>query len=522
MLLFSALLLSACRGDLREQRKLNNEVALSLGGDPKTLDPGQIVDVISNRATMTIMRGLTVLDENARPQPDLAERWEVSEDGKTYDFYLRDSNWTNGDPVTAGDFVYAWTRRNLDPTFASEYAYMLFFVEGAQDYYEAKADEPGVDPSSVGVEAVGPKHLRIRLNAPAPFFPQLTAHHAYFPVHPATDRENPDWSVRAESYVGNGPFRLEEFVPGDHLTAVRHDGYWNAAEVAMDRITFRFIQEETTERIALETGEIDGTYLAPRPDLDQLRGTGMLRLVPLIGTYYLNFNVPIPELSDVRVRKALALAIDRRSIAENVGRAGEKPALGFVPPALYEGEVAALYEDAQFDEARRLLAEAGYPGGEGFPKLRYLYNTLELHRSVAQVIQETWKRELGVEIELENQEFRVVIENRNQGNFQIARNGWVADFADPANFLEIFLSYSGNNNSHWKNEAYDALIERARMEADPERRLKLLREAEIMLIEAWAIAPIFHYTHPYLCAPDLLGYNVTPMDTIDVTKLRWK
>jgi oligopeptide transport system substrate-binding protein len=520
--MMAVILFPACRANLREERKANNEVVLSLGGDPKTLDPGQIVDVISNRATMSILRGLTVLDQDARPRPDIAERWDISEDGKTYDFYLRDSKWTNGDPVTAGDFVYAWTRRNLDPAFASEYAYMLFFIEGAQKYFEKKVLEPEAEPDAVAVEAVGPRHLRVRLNAPAPFFAQLVAHHAYFPVHPETDRSNPNWAIRADSYVGNGPFRLVEFVPGDHLTAVRHDGYWDAANVAMNQLKFRFIEEETTERIAIETGEVDGTYLAPRPDLEQLKDSGMLRLVPLTGTYYINFNVPVPELADVRVRKALTLAIDRRSIVENVARAGEQPAFGFVPPTLYEGDVEPLFEDARFEEARQHLAEAGYPGGEGFPKLKYLYNTLELHRSVAQVIQETWKKELGIEIELENQEFRVVIENRNQGNFQMARNGWVADFADPANFLEIFLSYSGNNNSHWKNEAYDALIERARTEPDPVRRLSILREAETLLIEAWPIAPLFHYTHPYLCAPDLAGYDVTPMDTINVANLRWR
>lgn len=521
-LLGAVLLLAACHGDLREERRRNSEVILSLGGDPKSLDPGQIVDVVSNRATMALLRGLTILDEQARPQPDLAERWEVSPDGKVYDFFLRESKWTNGDPVTADDFVYAWTRRVLDPAYAAEYAYMLFYVEGAKEYFERRVLDPSVEPTGVGVEAAGPRHLRVRLTAPAPFFPQLVAHHIYFPVNPKADRADPQWAHRAETYVGNGPFRLVEFVPGDHLRAVRHEGYWNAANVAMKELRFRFIEEETTERIALETGEIDGTYLAPRPDLEALREAGTLRMAPLIATYYLDFNVERPALADVRVRRALALAIDRAGITKNVARAGEPPALSFVPPGLYGEAGEPLFQDAQFEEARRLLAEAGYPGGKGFPRLRYLYNTLELHRSVAQVVQETWKRELGIEITIENQEFRVVIENRQQGNFDIARDGWVADFADPINFLEILLSYSGNNNSRWHDKAYDARVEAARSEPDPEKRLAALREAERYLVENWPIAPIYHYAHPYLCAPGLAGYVVTPMDTIDVTALRWE
>jgi oligopeptide transport system substrate-binding protein len=497
-------------GDLREQRRADNEVVLSLGGDPKTLDPGKIVDTISNRATMALIRGLTILDTEARPQPDLAERWEVSADGLTYDFYLRESRWTNGDPVTADDFVYAWTQRVLEPAFASEYAYMHFIIDGAQDYFERRVTDAPAELASVGVEAVGPRHLRIRLVAPAPYFPQLLAHQIFFPFTP-TDRANPNWATRAESYVGNGPFRLTAFRPGDRLVAEPHEGYWNAANVAMRRLTFRFIEEESTERIALETGEVDGTYLAPRADLDALRDSGMLRITPEIGTYFLNFNVTRPELADARVRKALTLAIDRESITRNVARAGEQPAFAFVPPMLYDRMAEPLFPDAQFDEARRLLAEAGFPGGEGFPKLTYLYNTLELHRSIAQVLQETWKRELGIEIALENQEFRVVIENRNQGNFQIARNGWVADYADPVNFLEILLSYSGNNNSHWHDKTYDAMLEGARLEVDPVRRMDALREAERYMMDRWPVAPIFYYTHPYLCAPGLQGYDVTPM-----------
>lgn len=511
-------LLGACRANHREERRQNGTVILNLGGDPKSLDPGRMVDVISARASMTFIRGLTILDAQAVPQAELAERWEVSPDGTVYDFYLRDTKWTNGEPVTSEDYVYAWVDRMLQRSFASEYAYMLFYIEGAQEFFESG----GTDRSLVGVEAVAPLHLRVRLAAPAPFFPQLVAHHSYFPICKSADLENPNWALRAETYVGNGPFVMKTFSPGESLVGVKNPDYWNADEVQMNELAFRFIEEETTERLAFDAGEIDATYLAPRPDLEELAKGDALHIAPQIGTYYLNFNMPLEEFSDLRVRKALTLAIDRASIVKNVARAGETPAFALVPPEIYQGERKPYFEDAQYEEARRLLAEAGYPGGEGFPKITYLYNTLEIHRSIAQVLQETWKRELGIVLELENQEFRTVIENRNQGNFMMARNGWIADFADPINFLEIFLSYSGNNNSHWKDTAYDELLERARTEPDPDLRLAILAQAEDHLMAELPIIPIYYYAHPYLCTPELEGYDLTPMNSIDVAKLRWK
>ncbi len=510
--------LGACRADTRAQRRKAGEVIISIGAAPKTLDPGLSQDINSTRAIMNFIRGLTVLDARGFPQPDIAESWSVSPDGRLYDFRLRVTSWSNGEPVTAEDFVHAWLDRQLNPDFGSEYSYMLFYIEGAQAYYERRGPR-----EAVGVEAVHPLHLRVRLVAPAPFFPQLTAHHTYFPVSSAADRAHPGWALRPETYVGNGPFRLTAYHPNDFLEGVRREDYWDSANVAMRRLRFLFIEEETTERIAFDNGEIDGTYLAPRADIPQLRGSPALRIAEQIGTYYININMKLPVFADRRVRQALNLAIDRQAIVANVTRADERPAYGIVPPLLY-GELPPrrFVEDGRFEEARRLMAEAGYPGGRGFPRLRYLYNTLEMHRAIAQVLQESWKRELGIEITPENQEFRVVIENRNQGRFDLARNGWVADFADPINFLDLFLSTSGNNNTQWSDPEFDRLVEASRREADPARRLEILRRAEAYFMDQLVIIPIFHYTHPYLSAPDLEGYDLSPMGTIDVRRLRWK
>lgn len=501
----------------RAARITRGEVILNCGSDPKTLDPSRSEDTTSARAISIMMRGLCYHDVEGRATPDMAERWTISEDGLTYDFFLRDSLWTNGESVTAGDFVHAWINRMLNPEFGSTYAYILFYIDGAEAYYNGEL----TDPADVGVEAVAPDHLRVRLAAPAPFFPQLTSHHAYYPVCTSVDLADPRWPLKAESYVGNGPFRMTVYSPGNKLIAVKHEGYWNSAAVAMNQITFRFIDEESTELIAFENGELDGTYEAPRPDLEVLRATGNLRIASQLATYFLNINMKREAFADVRVRRALTLAIDRRSIVDYIARAGEEPAFSLVPPQLYAEPRPPDFADADFDEARRLLAEAGYPGGRGFPKIGYLYNTNEKHRDIAQVIQESWKRELGIEVEIENQEFKVVIERRKAADFDIGRAGWVADFSDPINFLEMFHSDSGNNDSHLDDAAYDDLIRRAQAEADPETRVALLLEAEDRLMELMPIIPIYFYKDPYLSAPGLEGYEQSVLKTIDVTRLRW-
>ena len=512
--------LSACGAGpeaQREDRKRYNQVILNVGGTPKTLDPGLSEDTVSSRAIMPFIRGLTHLDGDGEPHPDIAERWTVSDDGRVYDFFLRDTKWSNGESVTAGDFAYAWLDRLLNPEFASTYAYILFYIEGAEDYYEGKL----TDRSRVGIEVVDPKHLRVRFSAPAPFFLQLAAHTSYRPVCESAVRANPDWALRAKTYVSNGPFKLTTLSIGEEITGVRNEGYWNSANVAMNMLTFRCIQEETTERFAFDNGELDGTYVAPRPDLEELERNGTLRHAATYGTYYLNINMKRPQFADPRVRKALALAIDRAAIVAYVSRAKERPAFALVPPELYSSPPEPYFGDARFDEARRLMAEAGYPNGEGFPEVHYLYNTQENHKAIAQVIQETWRKELGIDMVIENQEFRVVIENRHQGNFDIARNGWIADFADPMNFLALLHSESGNNDCQWGDPKYDDFLDRARIEADPEKRMDLLHQAEDYLMEVLPFIPIYNYAQPYLCAPDLEGYRVSPMMTIDVSKLRW-
>jgi oligopeptide transport system substrate-binding protein len=523
-LLLASILITACSPDRRAERRQLGEVVLNAGSDPKTLDPNLVEDTSSARVVSAFVRGMFFLDSDGKAQPDMCERWETSEDGKTWDFYIRESKWSNGMSVTAEDFHYAWIHRMLNPEFPTTYSIILFYIQGAEAYYNRENVDPreGPDPKTVGVEVIAPNHLRVRLTAPAPFFPQALAHHAYYPVCKSVTIDNPQWPLRADTYVANGPFKMVSYDPGHQIVGVKNEGYWDAANVAMNKLTFRFIEEESTELVAFENGELDGTYTAPRADLEFLREKGVLKISPEIAVYYLNINMDREIFQDLRIRRALNLAIDRASITKNVSRAGEDPAMSLVPPQLYDEPVTPYFKDGDFEEAKRLLAEAGYPDGKGFPKLQYIYNTNENHKAIAQVVQENWKRHLGIDITLENQEFKVTIENRHQGKFDIARNGWVADFADPLNFIDLFLSYSGNNDSHWKNAEYDALVEKARDESDPHTRLTVLRQAEDVLMRELPIIPIYFYKQPYLCTPDLDGYTQSPMRTVDVSKIRWR
>ncbi|MCE5228878.1 peptide ABC transporter substrate-binding protein [bacterium] len=527
LLSWVCLLLTACLGDPRAKRIEEGEAVINIGSAPRTLDPSKATDVTSARAILCFMRGLTCLDENGKARPDLAESWKVSPDGMTWVFKLRPAKWTNGEPVTATDFQHAWINRVLEPKFKAEYAYQLFYIRGARAYYEArlkeianKVEESEVNTGSVWVTALAADQLMVQLEAPTPFFAEVVAHHAYFPVCEKVDLATPNWADRAETYVGNGPFKMKSYELSKQIVGEKNPDYWDAAGLGLKRIVLRMIEKESTERIAFDNGEIDATQAVPRADLDELKTRPEFHSTPILSTYFLNLNCERDIFKDVRVRRALSLAIDRKAIVTSITRAGEKTAEGLVPPQLYTQAPGPYFPDHDPDQARKLLAEAGYPGGKGFPRLKYIFNTLEGHLLIAQVVQEQWKRELGILIDVESQEFRVCIDNRRAGKFDVARNGWVADFADPINFLEIFDSKSDNNDSHWKDTAYDELLNKARREANPAVRQAAYQAAERYLMDAMPAIPLYYYTQPYLAA-ERFSYRLNPMALFDAARLAW-
>lgn len=494
----------------REQR-----IVFNLGVEPKTLDPHQAQGEPEGHVILNVIEGLTRTDAQGHPVPAIAERWETSDDGLMYRFFLREARWSHGAPVTADDFVFGW-RRCLAPETAGPYAYQLFFVAGAEDYNSGKVS----DPAAVAVRAVTSRTLEVRLRGPAPFFPAVLAHYAYSPLPEAHIKAHPDWARTPEHYPSNGPFRLTEWRHNDRLTLVRNPEYYAADRVRLETLVMTMITNESTALLQWEAGALDILNSLPLPDIPRLMREGKYRSAPFLATYYVLFNHSARPFDDPRVRRAFSLAIDRDQITSAILRGGQQPARALVPPGIEMagGDFRATSGDLfreNADEARRLLAEAGYPGGRRFPRVKYLYNDREDHRLIAQALQGMWLSTLGVRVDLDVQDWKVFLQNRKQGNYQFARAGWIGDYLDPVNFLDMYTSNAGNNDAFYKNPEFDRLIAEAGMTADTTRRVNLLREAEAMLIgRDMAVAPIYFYVREFAQKPHVKGVVRNPVGNI--------
>jgi oligopeptide transport system substrate-binding protein len=485
----------------------------NLGADPKTIDPqlnsahdgGNVI----NQTFEGMMREIGGKLENA-----MAEKVDVSEDGTVYTFHLRDAKWSDGQPVKAQDFEYAW-KRALDPATASEYAFQLYYLKGGQAAFEGTGS---VD--DIGIKVIDDKTLEVTLEAPTAYFLELTSFYTYMPVRKDMVEKDPEgWAKNPETAVGNGPFKLSEYAMGDKIVLVKNPEYWNAENVKLDQINMAMIVEESTMLTAYESGEMDIIDNMPAQEIPRLQAEDpTFYNFPQIGTYYYIFNVTKAPTDNKLVRKALTLAIDRTAIVEKVTKGGQIPATGFTPPALKDADgkeffaVAGDYgidpKAASVEEAKKLLAEAGYPDGAGFPEIEIIYNTNEGNKNIAEAIQEMWKQNLGINVKLTNQEWAVFQDTRHNGNFQVARAGWLGDYADPMTMLDLWTSYSGNNDSQWKNAEYDKLIEASKM-ATGQERFKLLYQAQDMMMEEMIVAPIYYYTDQMLIQEYVKGWERT-------------
>ena len=481
------------------------------GSDPQALDPHIVQGVPEHRILSTLLEGLVDTDaKTLEPVPAVAASWDISDDKTVYTFHLRpEARWSNGDPVTAGDFVYSW-RRILTPTLAADYAYMLHCIKNAKAYNEGKLDDFG----QVGVKALDDRTLEVTLEASNSSFLSMQTHTSYYPVHPATvekfgriDQRNSRWS-RAGNFVGNGAFVLKRWVPNNVIEVVKSETYWDAASVRLPRICFYPIENNLTEERSFRTGQLHLTetvplakvpvYLRERPDL--------VHIDPYLGTYYYRINVKRAPFTDVRVRRAFALALDREAIASRVMTARQKPAYTYcIPEAVgYTCPVTIGYDVA---EARRLLAEAGYPDGKGLPPVEILFNTNEAHKTIAEAAQRMWKENLNANVTLVNQDWKVYLASQTSMDYQVSRASWIGDYNDPINFLDCFLTDGGNNRTGWSSAEYDDLIRRASREPDPQARLDLLAKAEGILMAEAPIIPIYFYTRPFLLSPDVIGWQ---------------
>lgn len=513
-----ALLVTACGGPVMKPADLT----LINGPEPETIDPAKVTGQADGRIASALFEGLTARDAAANIIPGIAERWEISPDGRTYTFHLREAKWSNGDALTARDFLHSW-QRTLDPRTMAAYNYQLFYIKGAEAFVEAMAKwEENIKATpaktraefshlmfeKVGVRAPDDRTLVVTLADPTPFFDELLATPALAPVHlKSVEANGRDW-VKPGKLVGNGAYSLTDWRLDDRFRLEANPNYWAADKVKVKTIDALSVAQASTAFNLFFSGKADliiDKALVPPLTISHIRREPYFNSNPFLATYYYRFNFDKPPLNDVRVRQALSMAIDREHIVKNLTRAGEPVAPTFVPPGI-PGYVSPKGINTNFDEARRLLAAAGFPEGKGFPTLTLLYRSADLDEQISTAVQASWREQLGINVTLRNQEWKVYLASIQQQDFDIARSSWVGDYRDPNTFLDMYVTGGGNNNTGYSSKAYDAAIEAAKREADPQKRMKILHDAEVRLIETdTVIAPIYFYVGIALFWPDKLG-----------------
>ena len=506
-------------------------LVINNNAEPSGLDPQEVTGLLESRIVYSLFEGLVNYDPvDLHPIPGVAESWTMAPDGKTWTFKLRaNARWSTGDPVTAQDFLFSF-QRMLSPKFGAEYASMLHCVRGAKNFNEGKLK----DFQQVGFKATDARTLVIELDNAVPYFLQLICHHSWLPVHPPTilkfgqmEEMHTLWT-RPGNLVGNGAFTLESWAVARRIIVRKNPGYWDAANVALNGVEFRAITDLFAEERAFRGGELHITGTVPPYKIVQLREqkAPFLRLDPYLSCAFIRINTDVKDnepvrkaLADVRVRRALGMSIDRNLIAERVLRAGETPALNMTPPGT-GGFKSRPQWSTDLNEARRLLAAAGYPGGQGFPKLEYLLNTSEGSQMAAQAYQEMWRKQLGVEIELRNLDWKVYLSSLHKGEYQIARSAWSGDYNDPNTFLEMFITGNELNQTNWSDSEYDRLIGAAAREIDQTKRYEYFQQAEQRLIEGAPIIPVVFNKNKFLIRPEVQGWYPTLLDQHPLNRVK--
>jgi oligopeptide transport system substrate-binding protein len=487
----------------------SNEQVLryALEAEPATLDPAKSTAIPESLVELQLFEGLTRLDDKDQPSPGAAEKWDISPDGLKYVFYLRaDAKWSNGDPVTANDFEFAW-KRALNPDFASENAYMLFPIKNAQAYNEKK-----LGPEAVGIKVLNEHALEITLEKPTAYFLSLAAFHAFYPINQKIVSANSaNWATDVTTLIGNGPFKITNWIHNGQIDFAKNDQYWDAAAVKLAKMQWPISDSQPTRLALVENNQADMMVEPPVVDHDRLNQGGLLKIAPYLGTYYYVFNSQKAPFDNPKVRKALSLAINREALVTNVIKGGKKPAYAWVAPGLANPasgkdfrEEGGNYVLEDVTLAKKLLAEAGYPDGKGLPPITILFNTGEMHKAVGEAIQEMWKQNLGISVTLTNQESKVFLDSRSQGEFQVARASWIGDYADPMTFMDVFKDPS--NDAKYSNPTYNHLVEEAQSTMDQKIRMQAMHDAEKLLFDDAVILPIYYTTQPYVARPYVKGY----------------
>ncbi len=515
---------AGCGGDGEEASAEENVLRIAVGSEPPSLDPGLLTDVVSANIVLNLMDPLVKLDENLEPEAALAESWDVSEDGTTVTYHLRDDGgWSNGDPVTAADFEYSW-KRILDPKLAAGYAYQFYGVVGATEYNSCEKDCDALR-DKVGVKALDDQTLEVKLTSPQPWFIAQSAHASFLPVHQATVEQYGDKWTDAANIVTNGPFRLTSWKHKASLVLSKWAEWRGADDVALERINARIMEDPTTALVAFEAGEIEACLdnaCLPIDEIERLQDGDAYVQAPGLATSYLGFN--LKSVPDVNQRRALAFALDRTSIVENVTKAGEEPATSFTPKGMPGFDVITqdfLPKTADLQAAREYLGKAATPKR----KLNLVYTSDDpIGEDLAVAVQAMWK-ELGIETTLRGLDFQSFLELLGPplaSSVDVYAIGWVGDYVDDINFLELFTCKSGNNPTGYCEEEYDALIDEARATPDDAARHEIYAKAEAMLTSpdgALPVIPSHWSTFPTLRKPGIEGWRANLLDQYDFTKV---
>lgn len=485
--------------------------------EPTSLDPPVGFDQVSYDILNNLMEGLTRLDENHQPIPAAAKEWKISDDKKTYTFYLReDAKWSNGDPLTAADFEFAWKRLS-DPLTASDAAFLANVIVGAEAFNAGTGSR-----DDMKVTALDEKTLEVQLNQPTSWFLLMISNPAFFPVHKATVESNPDWAKDASTVLSNGPFKIGEWVHDSHLTMVKNEHYWDAGVVKLDQVVWKMIDDSNTAYQMFQTGDLHTTVVPP--DLsEQLFAEGKVIVSDGAGTEFYRFNTTMEPFTNKNIRKAFSLAIDRQKIVDFVTKQKQKIATGYVSYSFIEPDGRDFRdvggELVKFDpeEAKRLLAlgmqEEGYTT---LPEVTLSYSTGGVREKVAQVMQEMLKENLGVETKLAAMEGKAFTAAQRSLELQFSRSSFLPDFGDPINFLDGFLSDNSFNRTGWKNEQFDTLIKNAYAEPDDVKRHQMLHEAEEILLDEAPILPLYFYNSAYLQSDKVEGILRHSLGYIDL------
>ena len=512
----SIIFILSCTPASKERNK--RELFINAGEEPKTIDPtlsGN--DFVYPRH---VFETLITKDKSGNLQAGACENWDISEDGLIYTFHLRtNAKWSDGKNVTANDFVYA-LQRAADPASGAEYTSFIEYIKNAVKILSSE-----MSTDELGVKAIDDYTLEITLESPTGYFLDILTYPIFSPIRKdIIEQYGDEWSLKPESYIGNGAFVMTERNPDDKIVMVKNTNYWNISNIVPEKITFVMMKDATLALAGIKDGNLDFSVNIVEQDLDKLKEEGIIDIAPYFSTVAFGINATNEVLKDTRIRKALSLAIDRNYIVENVVPTAKSPTSAWVPVGAYDvegdfrkngGEYIDLSKEAysnNVETAKKLMAEAGYPNGEGFPVLEYKTTADLIYIQVAEAIQQMWKENLGIDLMISSMEWAAYQQMRSEKNYELIRTLWIGDYSDPMTFLENYLSYRSQNTAGYSNAQFDKYIETARNTADQKTRMEAMHEAEkIMIAEDNILIPIYNPSNPTLVSKRLKDYVLTPL-----------